>query len=48
MSTASFVETEDLTKVYKLGQIEVTALKGVGISIEEGRFVGVTGPSGAG
>jgi putative ABC transport system ATP-binding protein len=38
----------DLTKVYKMGDHEVRALRGVTIEVQEGEFVAVTGPSGSG
>ena len=48
MNSVSFVETEDLTKAYSSGRIEVVALKDVNLSLQEGKFLGVTGPSGSG
>ncbi len=48
MDSDIFVETEDLTKVYSSGRIEVVALKDVNLSLREGRFQGITGPSGSG
>jgi len=48
MNSVNFVETEDLTKVYSSGRIEVIALKDVNLSVQEGKFLGVTGPSGSG
>ncbi len=48
MDSDIFVETEDLTKVYSSGKIEVVALRDVYMSLREGQFRGITGPSGSG
>jgi putative ABC transport system ATP-binding protein len=48
MNLNSFIETEDLTKIYSTGRIEVVALKDVTLSVRKGEFLGVTGPSGSG
>jgi len=42
------IETVDLTKTYIMGVVQVHALKGVSVRIEQGEFVGVVGPSGSG
>ncbi len=42
------IETCEITKVYKLGDISVNALNSVSLIIEKGEFVAVMGPSGSG
>ena len=48
MNSNSFVKTEDLTRIYSSGTIEVTALKDVSLSLDQGQFFGITGASGSG
>lgn len=42
------VVTENLQMVYRVGRLEVPALRGVDMTVKQGEFVGVMGPSGCG
>ncbi|MBM7713659.1 ABC transporter ATP-binding protein [Siminovitchia sp. FSL H7-0308] len=42
------VETENLCKIYKVGQEDVPILKNIDLSIAKGEFVSIMGPSGCG
>ena len=44
----SLIEFKNVSKIYKLGEVEIPALAGVDFSIEAGEFVVVLGASGAG
>jgi putative ABC transport system ATP-binding protein len=42
------IEAHEITKIYRLGDIELKALNSVSLIIEKGEFVAVMGPSGSG
>jgi len=44
----AIIETREITKVYKIGDIAVNALNSVSLLIEKGEFAAIMGPSGSG
>jgi putative ABC transport system ATP-binding protein len=42
------LEIQDVTRVYRMGEMEVAALRGVSLQVERGEFLAVTGSSGSG
>jgi putative ABC transport system ATP-binding protein len=44
----SILQTENLVMTYRVGKVDVHALRGVDISVKEGQFVSIMGPSGCG
>lgn len=42
------IDVRDLTKIYRLGDVSVSALQGVTVTVNRGSFVAVMGPSGSG
>ena len=46
--TANVVRVTGVTKVFKLGKIDVQALKGVDLAITKGDYISIMGPSGSG
>ena len=43
-----FIELRDVSKIYKMGEVEIKAVDGIGFPVEKGEFVIIEGPSGAG
>jgi putative ABC transport system ATP-binding protein len=48
MVNESLIRLEDVWKIYWLGKVELTALRGVSLDINRGDFVTIMGPSGSG
>ena len=44
----AFVEFADVSKIYQMGEVEVAAVRDMSLTIEQGEFVVIVGPSGAG
>ena len=48
MTERALIEIQDLTKTYKMGELEVRALRGVTLQVQEGEIISIMGPSGSG
>jgi len=44
----AYIEVKDLVRVYRIGAVEVRALRGLSMSVREGELISVMGPSGSG
>ena len=48
MVRKSIIKLDDIWKIYEMGEVEVNALRGVSLTINQGDFVAITGASGSG
>jgi putative ABC transport system ATP-binding protein len=45
---SSFIQIEDMTKIYQMGAVQVHALRGVSLAIQSGEYLAIMGSSGSG
>jgi len=45
---ATILKADNLEKTYRVGKVDVPALRGVSLAVQEGEFIAVMGPSGCG
>src|SRR5437879_13513596 len=44
----AFIEARELRNTYRVGKVDVPALRGISFSVQKGEFVTIVGPSGSG
>lgn len=44
----TIIKLDDVWKIYKMGEIKVTALRGLNLEVKKGEFLAIMGPSGSG
>jgi putative ABC transport system ATP-binding protein len=47
-SSGARVQLEAVTRTYRMGQVDVQALRGIDLAIDENEYIAITGPSGSG
>jgi putative ABC transport system ATP-binding protein len=48
MNNGPIIEARDLRKIYRVGQVDISALRGADLAVEPGEFLAIVGPSGSG
>jgi putative ABC transport system ATP-binding protein len=48
VNSPATIQLENVTKTYRMGKVEVSALRGISLSIKQGEFLAIIGASGSG
>ncbi len=48
MAEKILVDAKEVTKIYRTGEVEAHALRGVNLEVNQGEFIAIVGPSGSG
>jgi putative ABC transport system ATP-binding protein len=48
MNSGDIISARDLQKIYRVGSVDVPALRGVDLEVKAGEFLSIVGPSGSG
>src|ERR1019366_5450117 len=48
MNSPDIIQIRDLCKTYRVGKVDLLALRGVDLDVEKGHFLSIIGPSGSG
>jgi putative ABC transport system ATP-binding protein len=48
MTGSTIIEINQITKIYQMGNVMVTALDGISLTVQSGEFLAIMGPSGSG
>jgi putative ABC transport system ATP-binding protein len=48
MNKSAYIQTDELVKVFRLGTVEVQALRGLSLSVDKGEMIAIVGASGSG
>ena len=44
----AIIQAENLSKIYRIGKVDVPALRGISLEVQRGEFLSIVGPSGSG
>jgi putative ABC transport system ATP-binding protein len=47
-ATGDIIQIRDLRKIYRVGKVDVAALRGIDLTVKQGDFLSIIGPSGSG